>query len=623
MSVAARAILFSTLILSCWGAGCTVTSDMPRDAATGDVPRVACSASTPVTCMGSTEQRCGSDGFVTSSTNCGETSRLCVAELGCVVCTPGQGRCDGESLLRCRDDGSGYDPVRTCERANGDVCSAGLVDCVNACAEAERTNSYIGCEYWPTTVANIVDQEAFAFAVVVANPQVDAVEVEVSRGNVFSVTRTIAAGAIEAIELPWVPELSDPNASAIVFGGAYRLRSSQPVTVYQFNPLEYQAGANTFSFTNDASLLLPTHVLTGNYLVQAFPTNLQHTDATTDILGGPVPASTSQTSGFFAATAASEGTQEVTIRFTAPTRAEAGGTVRRYAAGETGTFMLSQGDVLQILSDAPSTCTDLDSEIVPVAGGLAQSTMHYCETGRPFDLTGTDIRSTGRLSVIGGHACSFVPMNRWACDHLEEGLFPLEAWGRNAILGVTRPLRTEPNLVRVLSGTDGNQITFEPSSVHEGVTLNRGEYVEFETRESFRATGTGAISISQFLVGQDYDGLGSSGSGASGDPSLSLAIPTEQFRLNYTFLAPTTYAESYVNVIAPSDSGDVRLDGVAVSGFRSIGSTGFQLAQVPISGGRHTIEASFGFGITVYGFGRYTSYMVPGGLDLNAINIPF
>jgi hypothetical protein len=29
------------------------------------------------------------------------------------------------------------------------------------------------------------------------------------------------------------------------------------------------------------------------------------------------------------------------------------------------------------------------------------------------------------------------------------------------------------------------------------------------------------------------------------------------------------------------------------------------------------------FGIVVYGFGSYTSYMYPGGLDLTAINIPF
>ena len=29
------------------------------------------------------------------------------------------------------------------------------------------------------------------------------------------------------------------------------------------------------------------------------------------------------------------------------------------------------------------------------------------------------------------------------------------------------------------------------------------------------------------------------------------------------------------------------------------------------------------FGIVVYGFGNYTSYMYPGGLDLEAIDIPF
>src|SRR5262249_28359279 len=77
-------------------------------------------------------------------------------------------------------------------------------------------------------------------------------------------------------------------------GGAYHLASSVPVTVYQFNALEYRGaggppgkdwsscpgttqicpppnGPNApigcYSFSNDASLLLPTTALTGNYRV--------------------------------------------------------------------------------------------------------------------------------------------------------------------------------------------------------------------------------------------------------------------------------------------------------------------------------------------------------------------
>ena len=42
--------------------------------------------------------------------------------------------------------------------------------------------------------------------------------------------------------------------------GAYHLRSTQPVTVYQFNPIEYRRAPppSDNSYSNDASLLFPT-----------------------------------------------------------------------------------------------------------------------------------------------------------------------------------------------------------------------------------------------------------------------------------------------------------------------------------------------------------------------------
>jgi hypothetical protein len=65
----------------------------------------------------------------------------------------------------------------------------------------------------------------------------------------------------------------------------------------------------------------------------------------------------------------------------------------------------------------------------------------------------------------------------------------------------------------------------------------------------------------------------------------------------------------------------VMLDGNAVTGFQPVGSSGFSVARVSITGGQHTIVGSQAFGIVVYGFGRFTSYMYPGGLDLEVINL--
>src|SRR5262249_55049596 len=89
--------------------------------------------------------------------------------------------------------------------------------------------------------------------------------------------------------LPWQPQLKlcNPtiqdeciiNASvqpaALVPKGAYHLRSTAPVTVYQFSPLQYTKNGQ-FSYTNDASLLLPANVWRTKYVTASY----QHTSTT-------------------------------------------------------------------------------------------------------------------------------------------------------------------------------------------------------------------------------------------------------------------------------------------------------------------------------------------------------
>ena len=61
--------------------------------------------------------------------------------------------------------------------------------------------------------------------------------------------RCAGLGDIQIINLPWQNALKSAGASKVVADGAYRLRSDQPVAVYQYSPLEYQIG-NTSSYTN-------------------------------------------------------------------------------------------------------------------------------------------------------------------------------------------------------------------------------------------------------------------------------------------------------------------------------------------------------------------------------------
>ena len=119
------------------------------------------------------------------------------------------------------------------------------------CAEAEKNHSYVGCDFWPTPLDNIVDA-VFDYAVVAANVGQQPADVTVTRGGVTVATAHIAPNDLATMALPWVAGLrnvppdscgsSDPLVTtARVDGGAYHVVSTRPISVYQFNPLEYQS----------------------------------------------------------------------------------------------------------------------------------------------------------------------------------------------------------------------------------------------------------------------------------------------------------------------------------------------------------------------------------------------
>ncbi|MFH1132716.1 MAG: IgGFc-binding protein, partial [Pseudomonadota bacterium] len=220
------------------------------------------------------------------------------------------------------------------------------------------------------------------------------------------------------------------------------------------------------------------------------------------------------------------------------------------------------------------------------------------------------------VAIFSGHDCAFVPFDKWACDHLEEQLFPIESWGKHYIGTHTLSSGTDPCIYRVLSAENNNQITFDPAVVSP-TTLQAGTYVEFTTDKDFEVKGTERMILVQYMVGQSYSNP-DPGTGAPGDPAMSLAVPVEQFRQSYRFLSPETYEQNYVNIVVPQGA-KATLDGNEVTNITAIGSSIFGVAKIPIDGGSHFIESTGSIGIAAYGVGSYTSYMYPGGLDLKLL----
>jgi hypothetical protein len=565
-------------------------------------------------CVGGTQQarQCNGRGGYLRTVDCSTMGRSCIAGIGCGVCRPGATQCKEGALnttQECAMDGSGWIDGQTCDEANGEYCRGGR--CVTRCGDLG--NTYLGCEYWPTITTNHLLDNGFFFSAVIANPNGYDVNVRVEGGSLTSPReRVIPAGQVGRIDLPWVSALSnnDPARcpitgcvprSARVPSGAFRLRSNGPVAVYQFNPLQFARVPNPrtqddFSFTNDASLLLPQNVLGKQYIAVG---------TTNGPLGWlPAGAPPAYTGAFLSIVSAqNEGTNNVTVRLTAPVQDPANPT-RTLPIGEHS-FQLDRGEVLQL--------------VMP---------------NIPGDLTGTRIDSELPIAVFSGNSCTSSPMNQPACDHVEEQLFPTTAWGRT--YAVT-PVRDRPtavsHFVRIIAQRDGVTLTFDGISAPASCarTLNQGQFCEFESREAFQVTGSQPILVAQFLRG-----LGSNpvcqcnGSTCPirpdcvGDPAMVLEVPTDQYRNFYNFLIPDSYQQNYVNVTAASGA-MITLDGNPIAGASIPTGSNLVTYFLNVPPGQHTLRAatpSERFGIKVYGVASFTSYAFPGGLDLAAISPP-
>jgi hypothetical protein len=524
----------------------------------------------------------------------------------------------------CAADGDSWVTGRDCAEW-GSACSA-TGYCADACGEAESSRSYVGCEYWPTPLANTAELNSatFDFRVIVGNPGGVAANITVTRGGATAYTGSVPAGGLLEIPLPWVEgqsfgiEVNEWN-SLLVRDGAFRLRSDQPVTVSQFNPFEYSVGA-TFSYTNDATLLLPSHVLTGDYVGLTY-VPFSRATGTTGMF--PTPPSFAKYPDYLAVVGIAPEPTEVEVFVTGHTVADRSGAIPAAGAWTPIRFTLARGQVAHIASSAPPNCVGGR----PGHHREEECTMGMCDyldtcREHEHDLTGSRITADRPVLVFGGHVCAYVPYTSQACDHLEVQLAPVQTWGRDfATAPMTDGGGPGDNLVRVVAAFDETFVTVSPPQ--DGiadVTLHANEWVEFMAHEPIHVTGSKAIQVGQFLLGQNY----TNPAAARGDPAMTVLVPNEQFRPDYTFVSPSSYnpgtnGQSFVMIIRPPGMA-LTLDGSPVStSWRGVG--GREIGIVPVAGGTHTITGAEPFGMIAYGLGSYTSYAYPAGLNLEQITI--
>lgn len=554
---------------------------------------------------------------------CADGERICLAD----------GRpaeCDGGQWL----------PQAMCPA--GLVCGAG--DCLNPqCAAAARQSSYQGCEYlaadlpnstlsqdgegltpsapWGIVIANVSADSEAAVSIfdaggqpmpLVASTRI-AVPAEAAFGTMAATVQSEVRDAdgmiveqqmnrADLVVVPpgglatfLLPRRMGPVNTTSIGSSAVRVVTDSPVVAYQFSPY-----CCNYSFSNDASLLVPVRALGNRYRW----------------LGVPMMTLPFQSNAVVTVIGAEDGTD---VRLTLPAgvnaAADAGGRVRQ--VGQTVDVQLDAQDVLLLHSAAPAF------------------------GGSPPDFSGTLVESSKPVALFSTHVCTNYPSALAACDHLQEQIIPIDTWGNGFQLVPTK-LRApaafnEYTYWKLMAGDEAATITFSVpfadlraaapgfagvtacSSLVQGgntLTLQPGQVCEFGSKSAVEIAATSPILVMGIISGQQSTGLGNGAH--AGDPAIFLLPPARQYRRDYTFLTPGTYFSDYVTVITPPNN-DLVLDGVPVdlADAERIPGSGVAYKHLSLQDGAHTLVGRAAFGIVVYAYDDYVSYAFTGGLNLS------
>ncbi len=476
------------------------------------------------------------------------------------------------------------------------------------CYEAEYNHTYVGCDFWPTVLPNVVGTW-FDYAVVVSNAGSNTAEITIEfAGNVID-SGEIPPGKLQKFFLPWVDDLKHWTAlcdtgtpqpgeltSKRTPDSAYHLTSTYPVTVSQFNPIEYgpqggpegkdwsgctcMFGCNSYS--NDASLLLPSTAATGNY------GNYRIT----------APAGQNSTDvhqpGYISITGFEDDTQ-VTMMVGGMGAVTGGDDIPSASAGGIFDFPIDRGEVVRIVGTNTT------------------------------DLSGSVLNADKPIGVISGAPCMYMPDEYGACDHLEESVMPAETLGTRYLVAVPTNARGNPigHVVRLVGNVSGTQLTYSgtapagaPSVINSGQVYDLGN-----VGSDFEVSSDEPFAVMSFLLGSTLSDPGHL-LDYRGDPAQTNVQPVEQYRKKYIFLAPDDYDFSFIDVIAP-DGASITLDGATVSEAATPISNGFGVLRIelgPGEEGAHVLESDEPVGLQVMGYGFATSYHYPGGLNLLQIS---
>jgi hypothetical protein len=480
------------------------------------------------------------------------------------------------------------------------------------CEEAAEELTSVGCDFFAVDLDQrhhpfFVNYDPMVFAVMVSNPQEEqTVQVVLEDGLESELTSfSLDPGELEVIDVACAASEGDclvapaeVDIQGLGVGSGFRLTADYPIAAYQWNPYHSEF------YTTDASLLIPVTSLSETYIVASWHTaEAERNVSQVTIIG------------------TEDGT---TVTVTPTAEVQAYGGIGPIDAGvQSPEYTLDAGDVLTLRAD---TVDD--------------------------DLTASVVQADAPVVVFGANSCAMIPIGFGACDHIEQQLLPLGAWGTDSVLAryPARPDCTasiDTALWRVVAGASDMSVTIDPPAPDpigaDHYFAAQGDFIEFMASEHHFIVGTlenpedtdapeASFMAYQMMTGQSYVDI-CNGEADDGDPMMILAAPAGQYLERYLFATDDVVDFEYDYITVVRAAGEpVFLDclGELDDGiFVQVGTSDWEVGQVIIDDpddsnecedGPHAIYSETPFGLSVSGIKNSGSYGYLGGVGVREIN---
>lgn len=419
--------------------------------------------------------------------------------------------------------------------------------------------SHEGTDFWVAFLPGYTGNGASNFTVRMCMPQGGTGTLS-NPATGWTASGTCPVGGVLDIAVPAAQGYQNPTTATVSATGIH-VTTTSPATVYAYN-------RDPSPSSLDATLVLPTVALGTEYLIQTYPS-----------VG---PGNNNSLRSDFAVVAVMDSTE---IDVTLSSTDHSGSSAPRH-------LMLHAGQVARFES---SLLGDFTASMV----------VSNCKPVAVFQ--GNRLVQTTTVSK----------------DHNYHQAYPLMDLGMEYV--VVPAAVHDRDIVRVTSTADGCVVQLVGASGTSSVTLDWGMTHQVYITDATMITATAPVAVAQYYTSR----LVSNEGGDYGDVAYVAVAPTDRGVQHVDvscFAMDTRYSyvpEYYVNVVAPTAEASLAtFDGAPLTGFASLGTTGYSYLRKAVTNNVHTLSTTGNSGLLVTHYGldeNWGAYYLMAGLSLDSV----